>query len=221
MGGSVVAAQQLYRVPEGDSLRLHHPVDRRAFRPAAEAVEEVLPRIDEERRLVVAVVKRARAPQVLADARERDTLRLRQAFERNLPLESLDLLLGNAAHPRLLSKNVSRGVYSLYKESESSPRRGPKKLEATMLIDMKFPERLATLRKERALTQQALADKVGIHVTQLRRYEASSAQPTLEVVRKLAVALRVSSDLLIFDRDERGPDEEAPAPVRSRHQAPQ
>lgn len=77
-----------------------------------------------------------------------------------------------------------------------------------MLIDMKFPERLATLRKERALTQQALADKVGIHVTQLRRYEASSAQPTLEVVRKLAVALRVSSDLLIFDRDERGPDEE-------------
>jgi len=73
---------------------------------------------------------------------------------------------------------------------------------------MAFPERLSMLRKQRALTQQALADAIGLHVTQLRRYEAGKAQPTLDVLRKLAVALRVTSDVLVFDREERGPDDE-------------
>ena len=36
---------------------------------------------------------------------------------------------------------------------------------------MDFPERLAALRKERGLTQQALADNVEIYVSQIRRYE--------------------------------------------------
>ena len=35
-----------------------------------------------------------------------------------------------------------------------------------------FPERLAAFRKARGQTQQGLADAVGVHVTQLRRYEA-------------------------------------------------
>lgn len=77
-----------------------------------------------------------------------------------------------------------------------------------MIDTMAFPDRLASLRKERALTQQALADLAGIHVTQLRRYEAGTAQPTLEVLRRLAVALRSSLDTLAFDDAERGPDEE-------------
>jgi transcriptional regulator with XRE-family HTH domain len=73
---------------------------------------------------------------------------------------------------------------------------------------MDFPERLAALRKERKLTQQALADKVGVHLSQIRRYESGETQPTLEVIRRLAIALSVSADMLIFDKDERGPDEE-------------
>lgn len=76
------------------------------------------------------------------------------------------------------------------------------------LAAMDFPQRLAALRKEKGLTQQALADLVGVHVSQLRRYEAGQSQPTLDVVRKLAVALSVSADLLVFDKDERGPDDE-------------
>jgi transcriptional regulator with XRE-family HTH domain len=71
-----------------------------------------------------------------------------------------------------------------------------------------FPERLAAVRKERGLTQQALADRVGIHVVQLRRYESDASQPTLDVIRNLAVALSVSADLLLFGKDERGPDNE-------------
>lgn len=73
---------------------------------------------------------------------------------------------------------------------------------------MEFPERLTALRKERALTQQALADQVGCHVLQIRRYEGGTSQPTLDVIKRLAQALRVSADALVFDTAERGPDEE-------------
>ena len=76
------------------------------------------------------------------------------------------------------------------------------------VFDMGFPERLATLRKERKLTQQALADLVGIHVIQIHRYESSATQPSLEVIKKLAVALSVTTDTLLFEADERGPDED-------------
>ncbi len=76
------------------------------------------------------------------------------------------------------------------------------------LIAMEFPKRLAALRKEKGLTQQSLADAVGVHVTQLRRYEAGTSQPTLTVLRKIAVALSVSADVLLFDQDERGPHDE-------------
>ena len=71
-----------------------------------------------------------------------------------------------------------------------------------------FPRRLATLRKERGLTQRALAEMVGLGITQMKRYEAGASQPTLEVIRKLSQALRVSADELLFGKAERGPDEE-------------
>ncbi len=77
-----------------------------------------------------------------------------------------------------------------------------------VLADMDFPHRLAKLRKDKGLTQYALADASGVHVSQIRRYEGATSQPTLEVLRKLAVALSVSADLLLFDLEERGPDEE-------------
>jgi transcriptional regulator with XRE-family HTH domain len=71
-----------------------------------------------------------------------------------------------------------------------------------------FPKRLAELRKEKGLSQQALADKIGMHVIQIRRYEGGKSQPTLEVIRKLAVALGVTSDSLVFEKTERNPDED-------------
>jgi transcriptional regulator with XRE-family HTH domain len=71
-----------------------------------------------------------------------------------------------------------------------------------------FPQRLADLRKKHSLTQQQLADRIGMHVVQLRRYEAGTSQPTLDVIRKLATALQVSADMLLFGKDERGPDDD-------------
>ena len=70
-----------------------------------------------------------------------------------------------------------------------------------------FPQRLTSLRKQRNLTQQALADMVGLGITQMKRYEAGASQPTLEVIRKLSQALRVSADELLFGKIARGPDE--------------
>lgn len=73
---------------------------------------------------------------------------------------------------------------------------------------MDFGSRLATLRKQHAMTQQTLADTVGCHVTMIRRYEANETQPTLEIIRNMARALSVSADALVFEQDERGPSQE-------------
>ncbi len=73
---------------------------------------------------------------------------------------------------------------------------------------MAFPQRLVALRKQQNLTQQALAELVGVHLTQIQRYEKGDTQPTLEVIRKLALALAVSADALVFDAGERGPSDD-------------
>ena len=73
---------------------------------------------------------------------------------------------------------------------------------------MDFPKRLLHLRKLRGFTQQALSDQITLHVNQIKRYEAGTAQPTLETLVRLAKALHVTLDELVFDDDERGPCED-------------
>jgi transcriptional regulator with XRE-family HTH domain len=73
---------------------------------------------------------------------------------------------------------------------------------------MNFPAQLVELRKQQGLSQQRLADAVELHVNQVRRYEAGTAQPTLDALVKLAKALHVSLDTLVFDETERGPTDE-------------
>jgi len=75
-------------------------------------------------------------------------------------------------------------------------------------IPMNFPVRLAQLRKAQGYSQQRLADAVDLHVNQVRRYEAGTAQPTLDTLVSLAHALHVSLDTLVFEEGERGPDPE-------------
>ena len=77
----------------------------------------------------------------------------------------------------------------------------------TFFLTMSFPARLAALRKECGFTQQQMADKIGMHVSQLKRYEAGASQPTIDVFRRIALALNVSADMLLFEANERGPDE--------------
>jgi transcriptional regulator with XRE-family HTH domain len=73
---------------------------------------------------------------------------------------------------------------------------------------MDFSVRLSSLRKAKGLTQQALADKVGVNHSQIHRYENGSSLPTFDVLRSLAIALGASGDDLLFDDAERGPDDD-------------
>ena len=61
-----------------------------------------------------------------------------------------------------------------------------------------FGWRLSELRRERGLTQAELAARAGVHPSQMHRYEAGTAEPTLSVLRGLATGLGVSADRLIF-----------------------
>lgn len=76
------------------------------------------------------------------------------------------------------------------------------------IIAMNFPKRLVTTRKAQGFTQQSLADGVGMHVNQIKKYEAGTAQPTLTALIKLAQVLHISLDEMVFEEGERGPDED-------------
>ena len=76
------------------------------------------------------------------------------------------------------------------------------------LFMMSLPKRLITLRKERSLTQQQMADVIGIHVNSLKKYESEQAQPSLDALKKIALALHVSTDFLLFDEHEREPNDD-------------
>ncbi len=68
---------------------------------------------------------------------------------------------------------------------------------------MPFAEKLTKLRKERGLTQQKMAQLIGVGIAQMRRYEKGKSSPTLEVFKNIARSLGISADELIFDEDER------------------
>ena len=78
----------------------------------------------------------------------------------------------------------------------------------TVLLTMSLPSRLIALRKVQGLTQQQMADIIGIHVNSLKKYESEQAQPSLNVLKKIAVALHVSTGFLLFEEQERGPGDE-------------
>jgi len=66
-----------------------------------------------------------------------------------------------------------------------------------------FGEILKRLRSERSLSQQELADLVGVHVRQVSKYEMGTSLPTLERIRRMAEVLDVSADDLVFGSTKR------------------
>ncbi|MEM9103929.1 MAG: helix-turn-helix transcriptional regulator [Pseudomonadota bacterium] len=81
-------------------------------------------------------------------------------------------------------------------------------LLSEMLIIMSFSERLTERRKQQGLTQEELGELVGLTKLQIYRYEKGASQPTLEVLKKLAINLNTSIDSLVFDEAERGPNDD-------------
>ena len=117
------------------------------------------------------------------------SFRIRNPSRRNLALSGIQ---------HLLYRSTRCGRWRTMTVQATSPL-------IDRLGDMNFAQRLAVVRKQRGMTQQRLSDLVGVHVTQIYRYEAGTSQPTLEVLRALAVGISVSTDALVFNEDERGP----------------
>jgi len=89
------------------------------------------------------------------------------------------------------------------------------------LLMMSLPTRLITLRKNKGLTQQQMADTIGIHVNSLKKYEAGQAQPSLDVLKKIALALHVSTDFLLFEAHERVPADDLALQLEAISQLPE
>jgi transcriptional regulator with XRE-family HTH domain len=65
---------------------------------------------------------------------------------------------------------------------------------------MSFGKNLSRFRKEKGLTQEDLVKRSAVAISQIRRYEADNSSPTLDVVTRLAKALGVSIDEMVFDK---------------------
>jgi transcriptional regulator with XRE-family HTH domain len=61
---------------------------------------------------------------------------------------------------------------------------------------MSFAQRLKKARIDKGLSQTELGKLVGIHYTQVGRYENKGSQPSADILSKMANALGVSSDYL-------------------------
>ncbi|MDZ4808205.1 MAG: helix-turn-helix transcriptional regulator [Bacteroidota bacterium] len=62
---------------------------------------------------------------------------------------------------------------------------------------MAFADRLKQLRKKKDLSQQELANQVGVHFTQISRYERGDFKPNSDAVTKIAQALNTTVDYLM------------------------
>lgn len=65
-------------------------------------------------------------------------------------------------------------------------------------------ENIRRLRTAKDMRQAAFAERIGVHVTNLSKYERSHTLPSLEVAERMAEVLEVSLDELVRGtRDER------------------
>ena len=62
---------------------------------------------------------------------------------------------------------------------------------------VEFGNKLRQLRKDRKLTQQQLAELIGVKNSVISFYEVGERIPSPDVLRKLALALHVTSDYLL------------------------
>jgi len=72
---------------------------------------------------------------------------------------------------------------------------------------MKFSERLAELRKKHKMTQQELANKLGVSRGTIGMYEIGQRDPDTETVAEIAEIFNVSTDYLLGRTDDPNPPE--------------
>lgn len=64
---------------------------------------------------------------------------------------------------------------------------------------MTLHEKIKMLRKKKKISQQELANRMGIHITYLSRLENGHFKPSLDVIKKFVEVFEVTYDYLIND----------------------
>ena len=68
--------------------------------------------------------------------------------------------------------------------------------EQKQQVRERLGERVATLRKQKAMTQEQLAQAAGLQRTHVNRIEAGKYAVTLEVIQAIAEALGMTVDII-------------------------
>ncbi len=68
-------------------------------------------------------------------------------------------------------------------------------------INMPFANKLRDLRKQSKLTQDELANKVGLHGRHIGKYENGQVMPNTDTLIRIAKVLDVSLDYLVLDAE--------------------
>jgi len=63
-------------------------------------------------------------------------------------------------------------------------------------------DNIVKIRTEKSISQKDLADLLNMHATHLSRYERNVTSPSVDVVKKIADALNITTDLLIYGTDD-------------------
>jgi transcriptional regulator with XRE-family HTH domain len=79
--------------------------------------------------------------------------------------------------------------------------------------------RLKEAREALGMTQEDLADKIGVQPLQINRYEHEKNKPSSEIILKMAEALSVSTDYLVGLTDDPMPVEFAAKALNARERA--
>jgi transcriptional regulator with XRE-family HTH domain len=70
----------------------------------------------------------------------------------------------------------------------------------SIFIVMSFGSQVKEYRTVNKISQEELASKIGIHANHLSRYERDITAPSIDVVKKIAEALDISIDTLVFGK---------------------
>ncbi|MFY0599858.1 MAG: helix-turn-helix transcriptional regulator [Cyclobacteriaceae bacterium] len=66
---------------------------------------------------------------------------------------------------------------------------------------MRFGKRLSEVRKDKKMSQDEIAKKVGVHGAVIGRYERDEVKPSIEMATQIAEALQISLDYLVGSTD--------------------
>lgn len=74
-------------------------------------------------------------------------------------------------------------------------------MKAVKLKEDALPKNLKLFRKKKNWSQTELAKNAGTTLTHINRLETGKSNPSIEIVQKIALALEVSIDNLVSERD--------------------